>query len=205
MLLWSLGLTPPLNQKSKRWSCLGPRAGSQPCLPAWPGTSSWVDGREESLQEKAIKRNTKNGNVFQRWNNKMHKEFERGMISRMSWVALKLETLSVTDLGRGFTWGSALLSLPSCSIIQLVKNLQISLKKPQTPKTYHFLKFEDISSLPQEYKTESIWTVLSHFSQRCYSKNIKQLWPKANKVSCAPVRAQLWSPLCQEVRYTDEI
>lgn len=205
MLLWSLGLTSPLNQKSKRQSCLGPRAGSQPCLPAWPGTSSWVDGREESLQEKAIKRKRKNGNVFQRWNNQTHMEFERGMISWMSWVALKLETLSVSALGRGTTWAPALLPLLSCWMIQLVKNLWMTLKKTNQPTNQPFFLFEDTSPLPQENTTESIWTVLSDLSQKCYWKVLSNSGQKQTRCPVLPADTQLWSPVRQEVRYTDEL
>lgn len=105
---------------------------------------------EESLQKKAIKRYTKNGNVFQRRNNQIHMEFERGMISRMSWVALKLETLSVTDLGSEFTWGSAPLSFISCWMIQLVKNLQMTFRK--SSKYTMFLNLRILHSCPRKMK-----------------------------------------------------
>lgn len=42
---------------------------------------------------------------------------------------LKRETLSVTDPGREFTWGSVLLSSLYCRVIRLVKNLRVAFKK----------------------------------------------------------------------------
>jgi len=91
------------------------------------------------------------------------------MISRISWVALKLETLSGTVPGRG--WYGA---LPSCHCFlaewfSWIRSLNDFKKKI---KIHHSFKFEATSALPQENKPESTWTVLSDFSQRYYWKQL---------------------------------